>query len=61
MYAGETVSLLFEVTTDPIYLSHFFLDDISLSASATAAAPEPNQGQDLSGVTFDKNQFEGLK
>jgi hypothetical protein len=49
------------VTTDPIYLSHFFLDDISLSASATAAAPEPNQGQDLSGVTFDKNQFEGLK
>ena len=42
-YAGSTVTLMFEVTTNSTRNSNFFLDDVSLSASATAAAPEPNQ------------------
>jgi len=41
-YSGQTVTVTFEVTTDSSLNSNLFLDDVSLSASATAAAPEPN-------------------
>ena len=36
-YAGETVTLQFEVTTDTSYASNFYLDDVLLSSTDSAA------------------------
>jgi bacillopeptidase F (M6 metalloprotease family) len=60
-YAGSTVTLMFEVTTDSSYNSNFFLDNVSLSSDTTNPSIEPDQGEDLSGVILDKHHFEGLK
>jgi len=60
-YAGSPVTLMFEVNTDSSLNSNFFLDNVSLSSSSTDPIVEPNQGQDLSGVTLDKHHFEGFK
>ncbi len=40
-YAGQTVNLLFYVTTDPLfgYLTSFFITDVSLVAATTADIP----------------------
>jgi C1A family cysteine protease len=60
-YTGSTVTLMFEVTTDSSFNSNFFLDDISLSSSSSSPLTNPIEGQNLSDVTLDKHQFEGLK
>ena len=36
-YAGSTVSLMFEVVTNSSLISHFFLDTVSMSSSASAS------------------------
>lgn len=38
-YAGQTIALKFEVTTDSSVNSNFFLDDVSITSSASAGAP----------------------
>jgi fibronectin type 3 domain-containing protein len=60
-YSEQTITLMFEVTTNSSLNSNLFLDDVSLSSSSTAATSDPIQGEVILDVSMDKHQFEGLK
>jgi len=60
-YSGSTATLVFEVTTNASLLSSFYLDDVSLSSSATAASTDTTQGTPLIDMIRDKRQWEGLQ
>jgi mRNA-degrading endonuclease HigB of HigAB toxin-antitoxin module len=59
-YKGMTVSLMFEVTTDILYNSNFFLDDVSLSSSASATTNNLDKGELFVDPALDKEEFQKI-
>jgi subtilisin family serine protease len=55
-YAGSTVTLMFEVTTDFALNSNFFLDDVSMSNVATTSTAVIDGLQDLGDVTRSRTK-----
>jgi hypothetical protein len=48
---------MFKVKTDRSRISIFYLDDVSLSSSAAASAPELNQLESPHGLPLEKQLF----
>ena len=55
-YAGSTVTLMFEVTTDESINSNFFLDDVSMSSISTTSTAGVDVLQELGDVTRSKKE-----
>jgi fibronectin type 3 domain-containing protein len=55
-FAGSTVTLTFEVTTDDVWYSNFFLDDIIMSNVATTSTAVVDETQKLGDVTRSKKE-----
>jgi hypothetical protein len=55
-YAGSTVTLMFEVTTDESINSNFFLDDVSMSNVSTSSIAVVDEIQELGDVTRSKKE-----
>jgi hypothetical protein len=55
-YAGSTVTLMFEVTTDDVYNSNLFLDDVSMSSVSTTSTAGVDVLQELGDVTMSRTK-----
>jgi len=55
-FAGSTVTLTFEVTTDDVWYSNFFLDDVIMSNVATTSTAVVDETQELGDVTRSKKE-----
>jgi C1A family cysteine protease len=53
-FKGNTVNLIFEVTTDSSFLSSFYLDDVALSSSDVASPPGQTEQENPPGLPFGK-------
>jgi hypothetical protein len=55
-YSGSSVTLMFEVITDDVFFSAFFLDDVSMSSVSTVSTAVADEMQVMGDVTSRKGK-----